>query len=175
VTVNVSCDKDGKDGQIAFGIPAVTDCNVVVTATSNSACPAFSITQLFTNYSYIFAIVFIAAGLFITFFGSKLFPIVLFIVTAFVVAFVLIMFITQVAFSKMTPQFAYWIVVGVSAAVGLTVAYFISSYKSITFAIVGACGGGVIGLSLSTIILSYYAFPVYFFGLLRYFRVECGQ
>lgn len=149
-------------GSGKFSDVGTTDCKILMNAECNEACPYFSLMYLYMHNAMIFFLVFIGLGLFITFFGEKLFHIVLFILSALLVAFVILMFVTQVVLSSTAPAYAYWVVLGVAAAAGLTCGYFVYAYEEYCFAIAGAFLGGVLGMFLYNLLLAQYVPPVCF-------------
>jgi len=161
MSVTMLCDPKGAPGQITNVIDSSDACNLKFTASSYEACPFFSITNLFEQYKYFFSLAFIAVGIFICFLGEKLFHIVLFLLTALAVAFVILMFVTQVAFAKGNQKNAYWIVLAIACLAGITAGYFIVKYEQFSFAIVGGSLGGVLGLTLSSLIISHFQLSVF--------------
>jgi hypothetical protein len=137
------------------------DCSIILNAVANEACPYFSLMYLYKHNAIMFFLFFIAIGIFVTFFGEKLFHIVLFLLATILVSFVILMFVTQVVLRSDTAEYAFWVVLGISAATGLTFGYFIYAYEEYCFALVGAFLGGVLGMFLYNLILAKYVPPVY--------------
>jgi hypothetical protein len=149
-------------GKGIFDVVTNTDeCNIVMNAECLEACPYFSLMYLYKHNAMIFFLVFIGLGLFVTFFGEKLFHVVLFLLSTLLVAFVILMFVTQVVLNSNTEAYAYWVVLGVALAAGLTCGYFVYVYEEYCFALVGAFLGGVLGMFLYNLILAKYVPPVF--------------
>jgi len=148
------CDRDAEEDSMKFDDSATTACKIMVTFTGRKACPIFSLTYLYSKYPYIFAIIFMGAGLLFAFLGLKLFKVVLFLLAAFVVGFVLLTVLYQFILSKYVNQTAFWVCLGISAAVGLTVGWFVASYNKYCFVLAGASLGGIGGFILYTAVLA---------------------
>jgi len=169
--LNIKCDRNGIRKSIKVIKDSDTDeCNLKADVESYESCPGFSITYMFLRYAAIFSVVFIGAGVVITFLGQKLFKIVLFILSAFVVAFVIFMFVSQVIFTTQTQATGFWITLGIAAVIGIILGILVVMYEKYCFALVGACLGGVLALFLYNLLLSKYLPTVLFFC---YFLIAC--
>ena len=80
--------------------------------------------------------------------------------TTLLVAFVILMFVTQVVLSSTTPYYAYWVILGIAGAAGLTCGYFVYAYEKYCFALAGAFLGGVLGMFIYNLILHKFVPPV---------------
>jgi hypothetical protein len=66
----------------------------MVTFSSKDVCPAFSsnaLWDLLQEYQYLWGAVFIAGGIFLCFFGRKLFAVAIFMITAFAAVFLILL------------------------------------------------------------------------------------
>ncbi len=134
----------------------IDQCTLRAKANVHRACPIFSLTYLYKHYPVAFAIGFLACGALFTFFGLKLYKIVLFLLTAFIVGFLLLTIIYQMIMLRLSnvKLWAFWVVLGISALVGLTMGYFAVAYNKYCFVLAGASLGGIGGFILYTAILA---------------------
>ena len=157
LNLTLICDPNKNENDVAFtDVNTQSGCRLSAKANVRKACPIFSLTYLYGKYPNIFAIVFISCGLLFTFFGLKLYKIVLFLMTAFIVGFLVLTIVYQmimVRFANTTVN-TFWFVLGIAALVGLTVGYFAASYNKYCFVVAGASLGGIGGFILYTAILS---------------------
>ena len=155
------CDQNNDRGN-DLNITAINVDNqhLIAYVTDKKSCATFSLTYLYSKYSYIFSIVFIAAGVFITFLGLRLFRPVLFILSTLLITAVLLLLIYQLIMTSHTSQWTFWLVLGLSGAVGLTGAYFITRYDKVCFVVAGACLGGVVGFFVYGLAMAAWAPPV---------------
>lgn len=148
--LTMTCDRDKDENDVRFEENGSDACTLKAAAVLRRACPIFSLTYLFEKYPYIFSLVFMGAGILITFFGLKFFKIVLFLLATFVVSFLLLTIIYQMALSKYVNMWVFWVCLGLSTLVGLTVGYFVAAYDRYCFVLAGACLGGVAGFIIYT-------------------------
>lgn len=159
--ISILCDRTMEKGKGKFDNSSeTTDCDIKVKATANEACPYFSLMYLFKHNALIFFIIFIGAGIFVTFLGEKLFHFVLFLLTTFLVTFVILIFVTQVILSSTSPYYAFWVTLGLSGVAGITLGYFVYVYEEYCFALAGAFLGGVLGMFICNLLLAKYVSAV---------------
>lgn len=162
--INITCNRNMEKNKINFTNIGTDECSIKLKAEALEACPLFSLTYLFEKYAGIFSLVFIGVGVFVALFGEKLFHIVLFLLTTFLVAFIILMFVTEVVISSYTKDYAIWVILGISGAIGLVCGYFVVAYEEYCFALAGAFLGGVLGLFLYNLVLAKYVPPVSYFS-----------
>jgi len=161
MTMTLVCDRKAeKDAKVVWTNTTYDKCTFKGGVKTVFACPIFSLTAMFYKYNFIFAIAFIGAGLIIVFFGLKLFSITLFILATLGVSFILLLILYQMILPTYVNQWAFWVCLGVSVAVGLTVAYFVTSYEKYCFVLAGAYLGGVAGYFAYNLFLSSYVASV---------------
>jgi hypothetical protein len=160
MTLTFVCDQDADlDGKPEVKGSVVNN-HLQATVKAKRSCASFSLTYIYQKYAYIFSIVFIAAGVFVTFFGLRLFKPVLFILTTLLITAVLLLLVYQLIMSSHTKQYLFWVVLGVSGLIGLTGAYFVTRYNGVCFVVAGGCLGGVLGFFIYGLAMASWAPPV---------------
>lgn len=126
------------------------------TQTSSQACPIFTLNAFFVfveDYKWVFGGIFLLIGIFLNFFGKKLFTATVFIAsTVFVCFFIMIIFYTT--FLKDTQaDWVGWIVVGFSVIFGLLAGYFAAKMEKLGGMLLCGWGGWCLGILLNETVL----------------------
>lgn len=83
LSVIITCDPDVPASQVRFmPLANSTTCDIVIAGRASDACPIFSLGWLLDKYLPLFTLVFLGAGLGMTFYGLRLFRYVLFLLGA---------------------------------------------------------------------------------------------
>lgn len=126
------------------------------TQTSKTACPIFTanaLIQFVDEYAWFFGIGFIAIGLFLAFLGRKIFNATLFIITAIIVAG-LILFIFYATFLEdSTAAWVGWTVLGFAVLLGLVAGFLMVKFEKFGAALVAGWGGFCLGVLLNETVL----------------------
>ncbi len=91
--IDLTCNSNADDSAAAFKLlsnSSVDPCNVYISANVAAACPVLSLSWLMDQYLFIFTLVFLVAGGFMTFYGLHLFAKVLFVFGALAVGTVIL-------------------------------------------------------------------------------------
>lgn len=121
----------------------------MMTIIGKVGCPILSITYFYETYPFIFAIVFIAAGVLITFLGNTLFKVLLFILAAFAVTGILFVIIYQLILLPRKPEeIAFWVTLGICGACGLTAGFFAAKYHTVCIVLAGGSLAAIVAFVL---------------------------
>ena len=146
---NLKCNRDKEETTYSTTDKDLVIMNVI----GKVGCPFLSITYFYEKYPFIFAIVFIGTGILITFFGLKLFRVLLFILAAFALTAVLLVIIYQlILLPRRQEAIAFWITLGISGLFGLTAGYFAARYYSICFMLAGGALAAMLAFFLWNVI-----------------------
>ena len=156
--VGLICDED-MDGLTTTDLQTVagnTGCNYSTTVTSSNVCPSFDLNALWTfldEYSYIWGVLFIVGGIFLGFFGRKLFSAAVFMVTAILVVFAILLLFYTTFLEDTTESWVGWTVLVCSILIGLVAGFFMMKLERVGAAILAGWGGFLIGVMLNEMVL----------------------
>ncbi len=166
--VTLECNrKMDEDTAPNFTDAGSDECLLKLALSSKKACPIFSLTYLYQQNPLYFSLAFMVAGLFIAFVGIRLYKTVLFLLAAFLIGFLLLVIIYQMILPRYVEEWAFWVCLGISALVGLTMGGIVVAYDQQCFVLAGACLGGVASFILYGAFLSGTAGPVLSLGVVH--------
>lgn len=120
------------------------------------ACPVWTVNGLWTfleQYYWLWGAIFIVVGVFLTFFGRKLFLAAVFI-AAFVLTSLLFLAICYGTFlSDNSEDWVGWLMLSLSIILGIIVGVLLVKYSKFAAAVIGAWAGYVLGLFLNDLAL----------------------
>jgi len=96
--------------------------------TSDQVCPSFDLNALWEfmdEYSYIWGVLFIVGGIFLGFFGRKLFKAAIFTVASIVCVFAILLLFYSTFLKDTTEMWVNWVVLVCSIIIGLVVGFFV--------------------------------------------------
>ena len=108
--------------------------------TSANVCPSFDLNALWTfldEYSYIWGVLFIVGGIFLGFFGRKLFKAAVFMVTAILVVFAILLLFYTTFLEDTTEVWVGWTVLVCSILIGLVAGFFMMKLERVGAALLG--------------------------------------
>jgi hypothetical protein len=114
------------------------------------------------KYGSVFSILAIITGLFFTYFGRKLFMVALFLVGLVMTVFVILLVFYSTFLRAETKQWVAWVVISLSAILGVGVGFLSTMFARFGGAIIGGWGGFLLGLLLNETWLYVYG-SVYLF------------
>lgn len=156
--VGLICNKD-MDGMTTTGLEDVvsnTACSYKTTLTSADVCPSFDLNALWTfldEYSYIWGVLFIVGGIFLGFLGRKLFKAAVFMVTAILVVFAILLLFYTTFLEDTTEEWVGWTVLVCSILIGLVAGFFMMKLERVGAALLAGWGGFLIGVMLNEMVL----------------------
>ena len=130
-------------------------CNYKTTLTSSQVCAAFDLNALWDfmeKYDYLWGALLIAGGIFLAFFGKKLFLYAIFLVTAIFVVFAILLLFYTTFLNDTTETWVGWTVLVCSCLVGLIAGYFMMKMERTGAALVGGWGGFLLGVMLNEMV-----------------------
>merc|ERR1711924_590015 len=124
--------------------------------TSDQVCPSFDLNALWEfmdKYSYIWGVLFIVGGIFLGFFGRKLFKAAIFMVTTIAVVFGILLLFYTTFLKDTTEMWVNWLVLVCSIIIGLVVGFFVMKLERFGAALLAGWGGFMVGLMLNETVL----------------------
>jgi len=131
-------------------------CDYQTTMTSDQVCPSFDLNALWEfmdKYSYIWGVLFIVGGIFLGFFGRKLFKAAIFMVTTIAVVFGILLLFYTTFLKDTTEMWVNWLVLVCSIIIGLVVGFFVMKLERFGAALLAGWGGFMVGLMLNETVL----------------------
>ena len=119
-------------------------------------CPKFDLNALWTfldEYSYIWGVLFIVGGIFLCFFGRKLFKAAIFMVTAIFTVFAILLLFYTTFLEDTTEAWVGWTVLACSILIGLVAGFFMMKLERIGAALLAGWGGFLLGVMLNEMVL----------------------
>jgi len=136
---------------------SIANCANTIEIRTADACPDFSIYSLWNeiiNNKYVFGSILIVAGIFFCFFGRKFVK-----VSEILAGVVLVLFLSLfLLFSYLQIQYntvVFWVIIGVSVALGILAGWFISKLEWLPPAILGGALGYILGYVIYNAFLKY--------------------
>ena len=123
---------------------------------SSQACPIWTMNaffQLMDKYKWIFGGVFLGIGVFLTFLGKKLFTGAIFVVSAVVVSFFIMLIFYTTFLTDNTASWIFWVTLSFSVVLGLVGGYFAGKMEKLGGMLLCAWGGYVSGVLLNETVL----------------------
>lgn len=157
--VGLICDENQENGYVTTDLQMVagtTGCSYQTTMTSASVCSSFDLNALWTfldEYSYIWGVLFIVGGIFLGFFGRKLFKAAVFMVTALLVVFGILLLFYTTFLKDTTEVWVGWTVLVCSILIGLVAGFFMMKLERVGAALIAGWGGFLIGVMLNEMVL----------------------
>lgn len=131
-------------------------CSFKATLESDQVCSSFDLNALWSfldEYSYIWGVLFIVGGIFLGFFGRKLFKAAIFMVTAIFVVFGILLLFYTTFLEDNTESWVGWTVLTCSILIGLVAGFFMMKLERIGAALLAAWGGFLLGVMLNEVVL----------------------
>mmetsp|Transcript_45645 Transcript_45645/g.52578 ORF Transcript_45645/g.52578 Transcript_45645/m.52578 type:complete len:417 (+) Transcript_45645:56-1306(+) len=154
VHMTFQCDSDIDELTVPEESAAVDDCHFMVYMKTKHACPNYDFSRLikfFHKYSILFGIALSAVGVFLTFFGRKMFkPTFFLVMTIFITGLTMLM---AYEFANVDKDWGWWIILGVGAVVGMLLAGICLCLRKLALFLIGAAGGCVGALVLQNLFL----------------------
>lgn len=105
------------------------------------------------DYSYIWGALFIIAGIFLAFFGRKLFTAAVFLVTAILVVFAILLLFYTTFLKDTTEVWVGWTVLVCSILIGCVAGFFMMKLERVGAALLAGWGGFLVGFMLNETVL----------------------
>lgn len=124
--------------------------------TSAEVCPSFDMNALWSfldTYSYLWGAMFIVGGIFFCFFGKKLFKAAIFIVTAILTVFGILLLFYTTFLKDTTEAWVGWTVLVCSILIGLVAGFFVMKLERLGAALLAGWGGFLLGVMLNEMVL----------------------
>jgi len=137
-------------------VASTTACAYQTTVSSANMCPSFDLNALWIfldEYSYIWGVLFIVGGIFLGFFGRKLFKAAIFMVTSILVVFAILLLFYTTFLSDTTEVWVGWTVLISSILIGLVAGFFMMKLERVGAAVLCGWGGFLIGIMLNEMVL----------------------
>ena len=131
-------------------------CEYTTTMTSAQVCPSFDLNALWDfmdQYSYIWGVLFIVGGIFLGFFGRKLFKAAIFTVTAIIVVFAILLLFYTTFLKSTTEVWVGWLVLCCSIIIGLVAGFFVMKLERLGAALLAGWGGFLLGVMINEMVL----------------------
>lgn len=156
--VGLICDEDAEMYSTTGLIVAEGDgaCNYETTLTSKQVCATFDMNALWEfmeKYDYLWGALLIVGGIFLAFFGKKLFLYAIFMVTAIFVVFAILLLFYTTFLEDTTEVWVGWVVLVCSILIGLVAGYFMMKLERVGVALVGGWGGFLLGVMINEMAL----------------------
>lgn len=133
-------------------------CAITLKFTSDQGCPKFQygiLAKFLTQYSFLFGAIMIVFGLILAFCGNKFLTVVISLVTALAVfvfgVYLTAMFVDAVFKPENVWEYSVWVILGIWVIIGIIAGVFIGKKRKWGIAVVGAFGGVMLGLLLTTV------------------------
>ena len=158
LNVEVMCQKG--EPLKALGDPKISNngCDVTLQYTADQGCTKFQygiLAQFMTQYSFLFGAILIIFGLILAFCGNKFLTVVITIMTALATLVIGVYFTALFVDSVFDPEnvedYAVWIILALWAIIAILAGWFIAKKRKWGLGIVGAFGGVMLGLLLTTV------------------------
>lgn len=156
--VGLICDKSVKDpitSELRYD-GGNSACTYTTTLTSKDVCPSFDLNALWDfleEYDYLWGAMFILGGIFLTFFGRKLWKAAIFMVTTVLVVFAILLLFYTTFLEDTTEQWVGWTVLVCSILIGLVAGFFMMKTERISAALLAGWGGFLLGFMLNEMVL----------------------
>ena len=166
--VGLICDEDATETTVTELVDMGGQCSYRTTLTSADVCPSFDLNALWTfldEYSYLWGVLFIVGGIFLAFFGRKLFKGAIFMATAILTVFAILLLFYTTFLSDTTESWVGWTVLVCSILIGLVAGFFMMKLERIGAALLAGWGGFLIGLLLNEMALYKVESPALFWSV----------
>ena len=123
-------------------------CDYTTTLTSSEVCASFDLNALWTfleEYDYLWGACFIIAGAFLGFFGRKLFKAAIFMVTAVLVVFAILLLFYTTFLEDTTEEWVGWTVLVCAILIGLVAGFFMMKLERFGVSLLAGWGGFLLG------------------------------
>lgn len=155
--VGLICDSNMTESYATSALKSAGGvCSYQATMTSSEVCASFDLNalwQFLDEYSYIWGVLFIVGGIFLGFFGRKLFRAAIFMVTAIFVVFGILLLFYTTFLNDTTETWVGWTVLVCSILIGLVAGFFMMKLERVGAALLAAWGGFLIGVMLNEMVL----------------------
>lgn len=156
--VGLICDDDAEIWTSSDLITSAGDgaCNYQTTLTSKNVCASFDLNALWTfmeKYDFLWGALLIIAGIFLCFFGAKLFSAAIFMVTAIMTVFLILLLFYTTFLEDTTEVWVGWTVLGCSILLGLVAGYFMMKLERFGIALLAGWGGFLLGVMINEMAL----------------------
>lgn len=124
--------------------------------TSSNVCSKFDLNalwQFLDDYSYIWGVLFIVGGIFLCFFGRKLFKGAVFMVSALLTVFAILLLFYTTFLKDTTETWVGWTVLACSILIGLVVGFFMMKLERLGAALLAGWGGFLLGFMINEMAL----------------------
>lgn len=109
--------------------------------------------QFLDDYSYIWGVLFIVGGIFLCFFGRKLFKGAVFMVSALLTVFAILLLFYTTFLKDTTETWVGWTVLACSILIGLVVGFFMMKLERLGAALLAGWGGFLLGFMINEMAL----------------------
>ena len=131
-------------------------CDYKTTLTSSQVCASFDLNALWSflgEYEYLWGALLIAGGVFLGFLGRKLFKAAIFMVTAILTVFGILLLFYTTFLDDATEPWVGWTVLSCSILIGLVAGFFMMKLERVGAALLAGWGGFLLGVMLNEMIL----------------------
>jgi hypothetical protein len=156
--VEIRYSDDVKLVEDSFETAENDECDITIRYKSVKGKPVFQygiLAKFLSQYSYLFGAVLIVFGLLLAFCGNKFMTFVIALVTALAVClfgvYLTALFVDAVIDADKIWEYSVWIILAIWLIIGIVAGVFIGRKRKWGIAIVGAFGGVMLGLLLTTI------------------------
>jgi len=133
-----------------------SECTFYTEVRGAGACEVLSINGLwefFDQYKDFFGIVYIVLGIFMTFFGRKLFLAAVFICALIITVFGILLLCYGTFLSTNDEEWVGWLMLSISIVLGILAGLLLVKYSKFAAAVVGAWAGYILGLFINDLAL----------------------
>jgi len=136
------------------------ECNIILNYESKKGCPVFEygiLAKFFQKYSMFWGAIFIVFGLILSFLGNKFITVMVGVISSVAVFLSGVYLTTMIVDSSMKAtniyEYAVWIILAIWAILGILAGVLIAKNRKWGIAILGAFGGVMLGMLLTTIFI----------------------
>ena len=157
------------------GFDSSCELKTVISSKIGCAIVNFNIIwEFFENNSTIFAIVLIAVGFFLAFFGYRIVIISLFLAGMLATTFALMIVMYQFIFSQNAKTWVAWVTLVVSLIIGIWVGYVVAKFRRFGVFLLAFSGGAVLGFVLNNAFMRYAQSQALFWIVIVACGAACG-
>ena len=150
--LNCDDDIDAPDISQPYVLDDTLPCQYIVTFSSKDVCPSFTTNALWvflSKFDWLWGACYMLGGVFLCFFGRKLFIAAIFIITAFATCFLIMLLFYSTLLRDDTAEWIGWVILVCSAVIGIIVGAVMTRLQRVGAAILAGWGGFMLGLLIN--------------------------
>lgn len=131
-------------------------CNYSTTLTGKQACPTVDLNAIWdfiSSYSWLWGAGMIIAGIMLCAFGRKLFSVCIFLATACIVIFAIMLLFYTLFLKSTTEEWVGWLVLSIAVITGLVAGFFMLKLEKLGAGILAGWGGFMLGMLINEMAL----------------------